>query len=81
LEQEGEREIYIRNILIERGSKERICCRYGDGWKLNTILHMLAIANEAGVDFNIADINSISKRVSHIAKISPKLNNCPHAGY
>jgi dihydroxy-acid dehydratase len=34
---------------------------------------MLAIANEAGVDFNIADINSISKRVSHIAKISPSL--------
>ena len=28
---------------------------------------------EAGVDFNLEDINAISKRVSHIAKISPSL--------
>jgi len=33
----------------------------------------LAIAKEADVDFNLADINAISKRVSHIAKISPSL--------
>ena len=37
------------------------------------MLHMLAIAKEAGVDFNLKDINAISKRVSHIAKISPSL--------
>jgi dihydroxy-acid dehydratase len=34
---------------------------------------MLAIAKEADVDFNLEDINKISKRVSHIAKISPSL--------
>jgi dihydroxy-acid dehydratase len=34
---------------------------------------MLAIAKEAEVDFNLADINEISKNVSHIAKISPSL--------
>ncbi len=43
------------------------------GGSSNTVLHMLAIANEAGVDFNIDDINKISKKVSHIAKISPSL--------
>ncbi len=43
------------------------------GGSSNTILHMLAIANEAGVDFDIADINKISKNVAHIAKISPSL--------
>jgi dihydroxy-acid dehydratase len=35
---------------------------------------MLAIANEAGVDFQLKDINVISQRVSHIAKISPSLS-------
>ena len=43
------------------------------GGSSNTVLHMLAIANEAGVDFNIEDINKISQKVSHIAKISPSL--------
>jgi len=38
------------------------------------VLHMLAIAKEAGVDFNLADINTMSKKVSHIAKISPSLS-------
>jgi len=43
------------------------------GGSSNTVLHMLAIAKEADVDFNLQDINAISKRVSHIAKISPSL--------
>jgi dihydroxy-acid dehydratase len=34
---------------------------------------MLAIAKEANVDFKLENINAISKRVSHIAKISPSL--------
>ena len=38
------------------------------GGSSNTVLHMFAIAKEAGVDFELKDINAISKRVSHIAK-------------
>ncbi|MEJ5169010.1 MAG: dihydroxy-acid dehydratase, partial [Arcobacteraceae bacterium] len=38
------------------------------------VLHMLAIAKEAGVNFELSDINAISKKVSHIAKISPSLS-------
>ena len=44
------------------------------GGSSNTVLHMLAIANEADVNFELKDINKISKRVSHIAKISPSLS-------
>ncbi|MEJ2437881.1 MAG: dihydroxy-acid dehydratase [Sulfurovaceae bacterium] len=44
------------------------------GGSSNTVLHMLAIANEAGVDFKLKDINEIGKKVSHIAKISPSLS-------
>jgi dihydroxy-acid dehydratase len=43
------------------------------GGSSNTVLHMLAIAKEAGVDFSIDKINEISKNVSHIAKISPAI--------
>jgi dihydroxy-acid dehydratase len=35
---------------------------------------MLAIAREAGVNFNLSNINEISKSISHIAKISPSLS-------
>jgi dihydroxy-acid dehydratase len=44
------------------------------GGSSNTVLHMLAIAKEAGVNFAIKDINEISKNVSHIAKIAPSLS-------
>ncbi|MBT7127617.1 MAG: dihydroxy-acid dehydratase, partial [Candidatus Thioglobus sp.] len=44
------------------------------GGSSNTVLHMLAIAQEANSDFQLSDINKISKNVSHIAKISPSLS-------
>jgi dihydroxy-acid dehydratase len=37
-------------------------------------LHLLSIAKEAGVDFDITQINVISQKVAHIAKISPSLS-------
>ncbi len=63
----------IRNILNEKAVNNAFAVDMAMGGSSNTVLHMLAIANEAGVDFNLADINEMSKRVSHIAKISPSL--------
>jgi len=63
----------IRNILNEKAVHNAFVVDMAMGGSSNTILHMLAIANEAGVNFNIGDINKISKNVSHIAKISPSL--------
>jgi dihydroxy-acid dehydratase len=65
----------FRNILNENAVRNAFAIDMAMGGSTNTVLHMLAIAKEAGVDFNIADINSISKKVSHIAKISPSLQN------
>jgi len=73
MEQEEQRRFNIRNIINERAVKNAFVVDMAMGGSSNTVLHMLAIANEAGVDFNLADINSISKRVAHIAKISPSL--------
>ena len=64
----------FRNILNEKAVKNAFAIDMAMGGSSNTVLHMLAIAKEAGVDFNIGDINKISKKVSHIAKISPSLS-------
>jgi dihydroxy-acid dehydratase len=64
----------IRNILNENAIRNAFAVDMAMGGSSNTVLHMLAIAKEAEVDFNLEDINSISKRVSHIAKISPSLS-------
>jgi dihydroxy-acid dehydratase len=71
-EQESQR-LKIRNILNEKAVNNAFAVDMAMGGSSNTVLHMLAIAKEAGVDFNLADINKMSKRVSHIAKISPSL--------
>jgi len=41
------------------------------GGSTNSVLHMMAIANEAGVDFTLQTIDKISKGTPHLAKISP----------
>ncbi len=41
------------------------------GGSTNTILHILAIANEAGVDFKMQDINELSKKIPVLCKVSP----------
>jgi len=70
----AEREKFrIRNILDENAVRNAFAVDMAMGGSSNTVLHMLAIAKEAEVDFNLKDINAISKRVSHIAKISPSL--------
>jgi len=61
------------NILNENAVRNAFAVDMAMGGSSNTVLHMLAIAKEAGVDFNLADINEVSKHVSHIAKISPSL--------
>ncbi|WP_373030278.1 dihydroxy-acid dehydratase [Sulfurovum sp.] len=71
----AEREKYrMRNILNENAVRNAFAVDMAMGGSSNTVLHMLAIAREAEVDFNLEDINAISKRVSHIAKISPSLS-------
>ena len=64
----------IKNILNEKAVNNAFAVDMAMGGSSNTVLHMLAIAKEAGVDFNLADINKMSKKVSHIAKISPSLS-------
>jgi len=64
----------MRNILNEKAVNNAFVVDMAMGGSSNTVLHMLAIANEAEVEFNLKDINKISENVSHIAKISPAIS-------
>lgn len=43
------------------------------GGSTNTILHLLAAAQEAGLDFGLEDINAVSRRVPCLAKVAPNV--------
>jgi dihydroxy-acid dehydratase len=63
----------LRNVLNEKAVHNAFVVDMAMGGSSNTVLHMLAIAREAGVDFPIEKINNIADNVAHIAKISPSL--------
>ena len=44
------------------------------GGSTNTILHLLAIAQEAGIDFTMADIDRLSRTVPQLCKVAPNTN-------
>jgi dihydroxy-acid dehydratase len=44
------------------------------GGSTNTILHLLAIAQEAGIDFTMADIDRMSRTVPQLCKVAPNTN-------
>ncbi len=73
LDNENSEKFKLRNILNESAVRNAFAVDMAMGGSSNTVLHMLAIAREAEVNFNLEDINSISQKVSHIAKISPSL--------
>ncbi len=55
------------------------------GGSTNTVLHLLAVANEAGVDFKMQDIDELSKHVPCLCKLSPNtqkysIQECNRAG-
>ncbi|DAB29898.1 MAG TPA: dihydroxy-acid dehydratase [Sulfurimonas sp. UBA12504] len=64
----------LRNVLNEKAIHNAFVVDMAMGGSSNTVLHMLAIAKEAEVDFSIEKINEIADNVSHIAKISPSLS-------
>ena len=45
------------------------------GGSTNTVLHLLAAAQEAGVDFTLADIDRLSRRVPCLCKVAPNIVN------
>ena len=65
----------IRNILNGKAIRNALVVDMAMGGSSNTVLHMLAISREAGVNLDIKELNKISQNIAHIAKISPSLPN------
>ncbi|WP_433903551.1 dihydroxy-acid dehydratase [Sphingobacterium puteale] len=64
----------LKNIINANAIQNAFAVDMAMGGSTNTVLHMLAVAHEADIDFQLRDINSISDQVAHIAKISPSLS-------
>ncbi|UOQ84061.1 dihydroxy-acid dehydratase [Gracilibacillus salinarum] len=60
-----------RDIITKEAIDDAFALDMAMGGSTNTVLHTLAIANEAGIDYNLADVNKIAARVPYLAKIMP----------
>ncbi len=60
-----------RDIMTEKAFENAFAVDMALGGSTNTILHLPAIAHEAGIDFNLEKINAISERTPNLCKISP----------
>jgi dihydroxy-acid dehydratase len=59
------------DIVIKESIHNAFAVDMALGGSTNSVLHMMAIASEAGVDFSLETIDQISKSTPHLAKISP----------
>lgn len=60
-----------RNIANHKSIKNAMILDIAMGGSTNTILHLLAAAQEAKVDFKMSDINILSRKIPNICKVSP----------
>ncbi len=60
-----------RDIVNENSILNAFVLDMAMGGSTNTVLHTLAAANEAGLDFKLEKINDLSKKTPYICKVSP----------
>ena len=66
-----ERDIEARDIINTRSIYNAVACDMALGCSSNSVLHLLAIANEAGVDLNMDIFNEISAKVPNLCHLAP----------
>lgn len=64
-----------RKILTEKAFINALTVDMALGCSTNTVLHITALANEAGVDIDLNRINEVSKRTPHLCSLSPGGNH------
>lgn len=60
-----------RNIANKKAFENAMCLDIAMGGSTNTVLHLLAAAQEAHVDFTMEDIDRLSRNVPHLCKVAP----------
>ena len=66
-----EKDIKARDIINTRSIYNAVACDMALGCSSNSVLHLLAIANEAGVDLNMEIFNEISAKVPNLCHLAP----------
>jgi dihydroxy-acid dehydratase len=66
-----ERDLKPRDIVTADAIDDAFALDMAMGGSSNTVLHTLALANEAGVDYPLTRINAVADKVPHICKVSP----------
>ncbi|AUH41569.1 dihydroxy-acid dehydratase [Streptomyces sp. CMB-StM0423] len=62
-----------RNVASRSAFENAMALDIAMGGSTNTILHLLAAAQEAGLDYGLADIDAVSRRVPCLAKVAPNV--------
>jgi len=67
----GDDSVLPRSIATRQAFINAMSLDIAMGGSTNTVLHLLAIAHEAGVDFTMKDIDVLSRKIPNICKVSP----------
>ena len=65
------RNIRFRDIVTAEAIDNAMALDVAMGGSTNTVLHVLALAREADLDYPVGRFNEVSDRVPHLAKVSP----------
>lgn len=82
---EGDESVLPRSIATREAFLNAMSLDIAMGGSTNTVLHLLAVANEGGVDFKMKDIDALSRNVPCLCKLAPNtqkysVENCNRAG-
>jgi dihydroxy-acid dehydratase len=68
---DGDDSVLPRSIATKEAFMNSMSLDIAMGGSTNTVLHLLAIAREAGVDFTMKDIDKLSRKIPNICKVAP----------
>lgn len=83
--EDGDESVLPRNIATRQALLNAMSLDIAMGGSTNTVLHLLAVAQEAGADFTMTDIDELSRRVPCLCKLAPNtqkysVQECGRAG-
>ncbi|MER6996481.1 dihydroxy-acid dehydratase [Streptomyces sp. NPDC000410] len=71
--EQGDESVLPRNIATREAFENAMALDIAMGGSTNTILHLLAAAQEAELDYDLKDIDAVSRRVPCLAKVAPNV--------
>ena len=69
--EDGDESVLPRSIATRQAFLNAMTLDIAMGASTNTVLHLLAVAQEGGVDFKMSDIDALSRKVPFLCKLAP----------